>query len=98
MNSNIKNDKTPTVSRVDDMRIISEITKRAEKVNLLAFDRLSLMMDIECAHKEFNLRLNDLLNADEFNFAHDIIGIQNNIDRKNVKMANCFVPRFTTPK
>jgi hypothetical protein len=58
------------------------------------FDRFSLIMDLECADNEFNLRLNDFLNADDFNFTHDIVGIQNNINRQIMKFENCFVPRF----
>ena len=38
-------------------------------------------MDIESADKKFNMRLDDWLQADDFNFAHDYCGIQNNIKR-----------------
>ncbi|MCR4362126.1 hypothetical protein JDW21_18895 [Bacillus subtilis] len=75
---------------------IVEIAKRAEEKNLLMFDRMSLIMDLECVNEEFNLRLEDLLNADDFNFAHDIIGIQNNLNREERKMENLFVPRFAS--
>ncbi|MCY8513814.1 MULTISPECIES: hypothetical protein [Bacillus subtilis group] len=75
---------------------IVDIAKRAEEKNLLMFDRMSLIMDLECVNEEFNLRLEDLLNADDFNFAHDIIGIQNNLNREERKMGNLFVPRFAT--
>ncbi|PSB00053.1 DUF6874 family protein [Bacillus halotolerans] len=75
---------------------IVNIAKRAEEKNLLMFDRMSLIMDLECVNEEFNLRLEDLLNADDFNFAHDIIGIQNNLNREERKMGNLFVPRFAT--
>jgi hypothetical protein len=51
-------------------------------------------MDIENADKAFNLRLEDLLNADDFNFAHDVVGIVTNINRKNPTDFNLFVPRF----
>ena len=34
--------------------------------------------------------------ADTFNFAHDILGVQNNMDRSgNGKLINCFLPRFS---
>ena len=67
------------------MITISKIVERADKLNLLCDDRISLMMD---------LRLNELLEADDFNFSHDICGIQNNIDRTTKTFMNCFVPRF----
>lgn len=51
-------------------------------------------MDLENADNKFNLRLNELLGADDFNFAHDIVGIVNNIDRNNPTEFNYFVPRY----
>ncbi len=40
------------------------------------------------------LRLEELLNADKFNFSHDIGGIYHHIDRKTGKLGGCFLPRF----
>ena len=77
-----------------EIEIISKITERADNLNLLCDDRISLMMDLDVANKEFNLRLSELLEADDFNFSHDICGIQNNIDRTTKTFINCFVPRF----
>lgn len=76
-----------------DFELIAKIAERADKLNLLMFDRLSLIMDIEEANRQFNLRLEDWLAADDYNFAHDIVGIQNNINRE-AKEFNFFVPRF----
>lgn len=73
---------------------IVEIAKRAEEMDLLIFDRMSLIMDLDCANDEFNLRLDELLSADNFNFSHDIVGIQNHLDRKAKKMGDFFVPRY----
>lgn len=78
----------------DEKLTIMKIAERADEKGLLQFDRLSLIMDIEVAHKEYNLRLADLLAADDANFAHDVVGIQNNIDRENKKIINLFVPRY----
>ena len=36
-------------------------------------------MDIDSADRKFNLRLDDFLKANDFDFAHDFIGIQKNI-------------------
>lgn len=46
------------------------------------------LMDIESACLCFNMDLDAWLNADSFNFAHDIIGIRNNIrqDSDNIKL------------
>ena len=65
-----------------------------------AGDRLSLLMDIESADKVFNLRLEELLMADNANFVHDIQGIVDNINRADgfpAKDFGLFVPRFATP-
>lgn len=71
-----------------------KVAERAEQMGIYDGERLSLLMDIENADKVFNLKLEDWLNADNFNFAHDIVGIVNNIDRRNPTDFNLFVPRF----
>ena len=78
----------------EEKLLIADIAKRADEKGLLLFDRLSLIMDIENVHKEIGLRLTDLLNADDENFAHDIVGIQQNFDRASKKLTNLFLPRF----
>jgi len=40
------------------------------------------------------LRLTELLEADNFNFAHDIAGIYRHIDRSTGKLGGFFRPRF----
>nr|DAF44911.1 MAG TPA: hypothetical protein [Siphoviridae sp. ctCIv11] len=73
-----------------------EIAKRAENEGFYSGERISLLMDIESADQKFNLRLDDWLNADEFNFAHDLYGIMNNINRTEFPATDfgLFVPRF----
>lgn len=78
----------------ENLLLIAKIVERADEKGLLLFDRLSLIMDLECTMKQYDLRLDDLLNADDFNFSHDICGIQNNLNRETKKMENLFVPRF----
>ena len=73
-----------------------EIAERAEKDGLYNGERMNLLMDIESADKKFNLRLDDWLKADKFNFAHDLFGIMNNINRNDFPATDFgfFVPRF----
>lgn len=73
---------------------IVEIAKRAEEMELLEDDRLLLIMDLRNAHEQFDLRLDEFLEADNFNFAHDVIGIQNHINRDTYKVEGHFLPRF----
>lgn len=78
----------------DERLLAVEIAKRAEDMNLLMFDRLSLIMDIEATHDDIGLKLSELLNADNENFTHDIVGIQKNLDRTTKTMQNFFLPRY----
>lgn len=73
-----------------------EICKRAEAAGIEKSGRMSAMLDIESADEKFNLRLEDWLRADDFNFAHDFCGIQNNIVRSEFPATEfgLFVPRF----
>ncbi len=59
---------------------------------------MSLHMDVSATHANGNpLRLADLLAADDFNFAHDLSGICNCLDRNTGKLTNNFRPRFSQP-
>ena len=72
-----------------------KICERAEKMGIYHGERHTLLMDIESADNAFNMRLEDWLKADNFNFAHDIVGIVNNIDRSNFPGEfSRFLPRF----
>lgn len=73
-----------------------EIAKRAERMGIYSGERSTLLMDIESADNAFNMRLEDWLKADDFNFAHDVVGIVNNIDRREFPATefHLFVPRF----
>lgn len=75
-----------------------EVAKRAENEGLYNGERISLLMDIESADQKFHLRLDDWLKADEFNFAHDLYGIINNINRTEFPAIDfgLFVPRFVS--
>ena len=78
----------------EEKLLIMDIVKRADEMDLLLFDRMSLIMDIENVHNEIGLKLAEWLNADDLNFAHDIVGIQQNVDRVNKKLTNHFLPRY----
>lgn len=71
-----------------------KLAQRAEGMGIYDGERISLLMDIENADKAFNLKLEELLDADDGNFAHDIVGIVNNIDRNKPTDFNLFVPRY----
>lgn len=56
----------------------------------------SCEMDINACHSNGNpLDLKALLEADDFNFCHDVFGIRNHINRATGQLENCFSPRFS---
>lgn len=72
-----------------------KIAERAEELGVYHGERHTLLMDIESADNVFNMRLEDWLNADNFNFAHDVVGIVENADRSKFPAEfSRFLPRF----
>lgn len=85
-----------------DSALVQQIVERAmqhPKRVLFDGDRMGLTMDIEATHRNGNrLDLARLLAADDFNFWHDVAGIQGMLDRNTGKLTNFFVPRCSAPK
>lgn len=73
---------------------IIKIIEKAEAMGIGQGDRITRILDIENADKQFNLDLDDWLNADNLDFAHDFIGIQNHMNRETGLCEDFFVPRF----
>lgn len=84
-----------TMDTRDTYLLIAEIAKKADDMKLLDYDRMTMMMDLECAVNHFGLDLNSLREAEQADFAHDIIGIQSNINRETKSFDKGFWPRFT---
>lgn len=79
--------------------IIRAIARRAREWELkhgLERDLTDIQMDITATHCNGNpLRLQDLLDADDFNFIHDVAGIRRHLDRTTGKLQDMFSPRFS---
>lgn len=59
-------------------------------------DRMTLIMDISAVHANgCPLDLDGLAEADDFNFAHDVTGIQRHINRRTGELEDCFLPRYS---
>jgi len=84
------------MNRKQKYKLYEEIVNRAMELGIKVQNKFSTMMDIECADLTFNLRLQDWLEADDFNFSHDFYGIKNCIVRDKYPTNNFgyFVPRF----
>lgn len=58
------------------------------------YAKLDALMDVKACHLNGNpLDLQKLLGADDFNFAHDVFGIRQNLNRDTGELENCFSPR-----
>jgi hypothetical protein len=58
--------------------------------------KLSLVMDLRAAdgvNGNKKIDFERLLAADDFNFIHDVGGIQRHMNRETGKLENCFLPR-----
>lgn len=84
-----------------DADLIAQIAERAERMAAMhrhPRDRRKVMdynMDITAAHANgCRLQLRQLLNADDFNFAHDVFGIERHLNRTTGALEDCFLPRF----
>lgn len=83
----------------EEVHIISEIAARAvalAKRHGVAYPKMTAVMDLMACHANgCPLRLRDLLAADDGNFAHDVFGIRDHINRDTGALGDCFLPRFT---
>lgn len=78
----------------EETLLIGKIADRAIEMGLNR-DKLEVLMDVTAVHiNDCKLDLQRFLEADDFNFAHDITGIRRHIDTSNGKLKNCFLPRF----
>jgi hypothetical protein len=62
----------------------------------IEYDKMSAQMDLVATHANGNpIDFERLLAADDFNFAHDVLGIYRHINRETGKLDDFFVPRFS---
>lgn len=85
--------------KVRERGVTRKIAKRAVEMAAKhgrTLDPIDVAMDITATHRNGNpLRLRDLLEADDFNFAHDVFGIERKLDRSTGKLVGGFLPRFS---
>jgi hypothetical protein len=81
-----------------DQELIFRIAERADEVGLISrrtYPKITCVMDLTAVHTKTPLRLNELLDADQFNFVHDIAGIARHLDRDTGNLGGFFTPRFS---
>ena len=77
-----------------EFETIVKICERAETLDIAPKERMTLIMDLENAHASVGLNLEALLAADDLNFAHDVVGIQQHMNRQTKELEGFFVPRY----
>lgn len=81
-----------------DWDLCDKITTRAIKMGIYPKDRRrTCFTDVQNMAVYYNMRLEEWLNSDDFNFAHDVIGMARAINRISpVDFSNDpdFLPRF----
>lgn len=82
----------------EEINLCDEIVTRAQNLGLYEDNRVTAFLDVQNATKHFNMRLEEWLEAEDFNFIHDIVGIYKAINRVvyPVDFSNdpYFLPRF----
>ena len=77
-----------------DLQLVLKIVARALKMKLiLKKEKVDLDMDISAVQIKNKLNLQKLLGFPDFDFAHDVCGMQRHIDRETGELKNCFCPR-----
>lgn len=80
-------------------RIAERAVKMANEHKRGSYRKMDAIMDVEACHcNGMPIDLERLLNADNFNFAHDVFGIRRHINRDTGQLENCFVPRCALPE
>jgi len=79
----------------EESALISKIADRAVEQGIATKkQRIDVIMDLEACHSNgCPLDLQKLLDFPNFDFNHDIGGINRHLDRENGKLKNCFCPR-----
>jgi predicted nucleic acid binding AN1-type Zn finger protein len=82
----------------EESAVMKKIVDRAEKL-FPKRKRMDIYMDLTACHcNGTRLDLDKLLNADDFNLAHDVSGIAGHINRGTGKISAHFLPRCAMPK
>jgi hypothetical protein len=84
----------------EDIASVGKIIIRATSLGFLSSKRQreDLQMDLLATHANgCPLDFEKLLRADDFNFSHDIHGIQRHLSRSTGKLGGCFLPRCAKP-
>ena len=84
----------PLEALVRRLRRIAQRAAYLAQKHHIAYDIQAASMDFTATHANGTpLRLDDLLNFDDFDFLHDMVGIRRHLNRETGQLDGCFVPR-----
>ena len=82
----------------DDVLIIGKIASRFHDYRMDGIikrtKKSTIMMDVSAAHIKCPLDLKGLLDSEDVDFIHDVVGINRHVDRDTGELKDCFLPRF----
>jgi hypothetical protein len=96
VNLNATPEDTITIHKIGKRfsKIMRDLVKKGVLKKSDCPSQIDIEMDVTACHLNGNLLdLKRLLGADDFNFSHDLVGINKHLDRKTGKLKDCFVPR-----
>ena len=79
-----------------EMNLIEQIAERAFPLYGalgIADNKLTIMMDLAGAHIDCPIALDELRDANEETFHHDVFGIRRHFNRRTFRLEDCFLPR-----
>ena len=89
----------PQPTPMDEFHLQRRIAERGEALAAtygVHYPMPLCLMDLRvCIENNGPLRLQELLDADDGNFGHDVFGIRKYLDRETGKLTECFSPRFS---
>jgi len=82
----------------ENTQLMNRIVDRAVQMQLIQREPIALMMDMAAVHKNCTeIDFVELLAAEDGDFTHDILGIQQHINRSTGKLEDDFLPRYALP-
>ncbi len=83
----------------EEYRVIGKIATRATRICKtygIKYNLFECSMDIIITHLNAQkIKLQELSEADEGNFMHDILGIRNHLNKQTGELRDCFLPRYS---
>ena len=83
----------------EEMELILKIADRAVEMIGDRKETQGVIIDIEATHcNGCPIDLERLLNAPDYDFAHDVDGIRTHLNRRTGELEDCFLPRYAKPE